>query len=66
MATLCFLLDSKIDDSSVEYMEESFIPFEEADTKARSYNAKRTDEQIEAGLKYFVLNNNYTEDEFYY
>lgn len=66
MATLCYYMNSKIDDRSVEYMEQSFIPIEEAQAKADYYNAHRTDDQIEDGLKYFVLKGNYTKEEFYY
>lgn len=65
MATLCYYMNSKIDDRSVEYMEQSFIPLDEAEAKAYSLNAMRTEEEIEAGIKYFVLNSNYTKEEFY-
>jgi len=66
MATLCYWLDSKIDDSTIEYIEESFIPLDVAEAKADSFNAMRDEEDIAMGLKYFVLNSNYTHEEFYY
>lgn len=66
MATLVMSRDSIIQpEHTVETYVKSFIAHKTAQAKADEANASLTEDELEVGIHYSVLAEDYTEEEFY-
>lgn len=66
MATLIMSKDSIINtDETIDTFVESFLPYKVAERKADIFNAALTEDDVDSHVQYSVLENDYTENEFY-